>query len=689
MIGRRNNSTGPRILLLVLLSLAWLETSPARSDTGDDAPSPSPAASPRSIDAAAETAGWPFIRGPNYDGHSAETQLANSWPDDGPPVLWSRTLGQGYSAFVAWSDKVATQYQTLGGQYVICLSMDTGETVWERRYDWPYEAAGVYPGPRATPTYHRGRLYFAGPRGTIGCLNAADGSLLWSTNVNERFKGRGTEFGYSCSPTVVDDKVILPVGGPGASMVALDAADGSIVWQAGNDAASYSPAYPISFRGQSFVLGYLQNALVCHDLRTGKLVWRHVLSSGYNEHSAWPIYVEPRLWISAPFRSGAELFELTGEDSRPLRSLWKNNSMSNDIFSSVLVDGALYGFDVVDAQAKTHRPTRGHFRCVDFLTGRELWSISSLSWKRTAASPQADAGRGVGHATVLAADGKLLLWNEMGELILARANKSKYEELGRVSVLGGELCWTQPALHGRRLFVRNQSRAACVYVGEPELLPPQLRAKAMKTDDIPQSQYTDLAAMILGIEPEYAFDVPGNDWLRQWFFISLSILGVSFLAATASRLIVGPTLTSPALHWLFLTVAFVLGAAGTTLVSRWTGGFVFTWPVSIFVAFQATVCEIRLGVRHTGSAWPRWRARLVAAGFIACCVGYFLLCRRLSLVFEWVFLCGFPAALPFALLGRSVFQERRWRFAWFFLMTTAAFASFYWSAIGVLWLRSR
>lgn len=88
----------------------------------------------------------------------------------------------------------------------------------------------------------------------------------------------------------------------GASLVALNAEDGTVVWQAGDDAASYTPAYPIAFRGQRLVLGYLQNALVCHDLLTGKLIWRRPLSSGYDEHAAWPIYREPYLWISSTFK---------------------------------------------------------------------------------------------------------------------------------------------------------------------------------------------------------------------------------------------------------------------------------------------------------------------------------------------------------------------------------------------------
>lgn len=180
-----------------------------------------------------------------------------------------------------------TQVQTLGGQYVVCLHADTGETIWERRYDWPYDAAGVYPGPRATPTLYQDRLYFAAPNGLIGCLIAESGELVWSVNVVEKYAARGVDFGYSCSPTVLEGQVLLPVGGRGASLVALSASDGRERWKSGDDPASYTPAYPITHQGRDLVIGYLQNALIACDRATGEIVWRHSLSHGYDEHAAW------------------------------------------------------------------------------------------------------------------------------------------------------------------------------------------------------------------------------------------------------------------------------------------------------------------------------------------------------------------------------------------------------------------
>jgi outer membrane protein assembly factor BamB len=659
---------------------------------GDDAATVSPDPAPRiRAGLEVEEIGWPFIRGPYYDGNSAEHALAESWPDEGPPVLWTLPLGQGYSSFIAWEDRVATQFQTLAGQFVICLEAESGQEIWRYRYGLPFDPIGVYPGPRATPTYAGGAIYFTTPSGVLGCLDAGSGRRRWLVDLAKRFGTRGIDFGYSCSPTVVEGLVILPVGGPGASMAALDASNGSLVWKAGDDPASYTPAYPITFKGRSLILGYMQNALVCHDRATGELVWRYPLSVGYDEHSAWPIYSEPDLWISGPFQGGSQLLRLTGDSAQPVAMVRSSRIMSNDIFSGVLFEGAVYGFDLREAQAKTHRPSRGQFRCLDFATGEILWSTGVAERRRTIETNAADAGERIGHATVIIADQKLILFNDIGELILARATRQRYDELGRVSVLGGEICWTQPTLFRGRLFVRNHNRAACVYLGQPAMLEATLRAKSITVADIPQSKYVDWAAAILGIEPEYAFDIPSPTWLRQWFLVSLfGIMGGSLLAMSVIggglRVTLNCCLSARSRRWLTWSSISVLGVLGTTYVSHWANDFVFTWPVSIFIAFQASVWET--GPRAIERSLTQ---KICAAGvicvFIASCLLYFLVCRRLSLVFEWVFLCGFAGALPFVLAGRFWFADRRWSWLWEVTMTAAAFTAFYWSSVCVLWLR--
>ncbi|MBT6483681.1 MAG: PQQ-like beta-propeller repeat protein, partial [Planctomycetaceae bacterium] len=602
-------------------------------------------------------------------------------------VLWVRELGQGYSGFVVSDDRVYTQYQTLAGQYVVCLDAESGDTIWEYWYDWPFEATGLYPGPRATPTIASGRIYFAGPSGLVGCLSKR-GKLVWSVNVTEKFDGRGTEFGYSCTPTVVDGMVILPVGGKGASMVALDANDGSTLWKSGDDSASYTPALPITVDGHRQVLGYLEYVLAAFDLKTGRQLWRVPLSSGYDEHAAWPIYSEPYVWISGPFRGGSQLLKLTGGTDASYERVWESQLMSNDVASSVLIDGHLYGFDLRDVQAKAHRASRGSFRCIEMRTGKERWANGNPKARRTPPKPgEYSPSDAIGHASVIVADGKLILFNDTGELILAKANPERCEVLARVSVLSGEICWTPPALHRGRLFLRNPTRAACLFLGKPELRESKSAAVSLTVADIPQHEHWDFS-QLLGVEPEYAFDVPSREWLLMWYVASLvGVLGVSGLLTFLVRLCVGRRMTLARMRRMFWTLAFLLGAIATTPLSLWRNEFVFTWPVALFISFQATVYQIGRSKTQTTDRWQSWRSRAVALGFVGVCLSYFLICRRLSLVTEWVFLAGFVAALPFLLLSARLAYRHAKPIAWELLLTAIAFSAYYWGSTALLFFR--
>ena len=259
---------------------------------------------------ASADAGWPHLRGPHYDGVSAETDLADSWPADGPPTLWNREIGAGYSGLIVVGNRAYTLAQTLTTQKLLALDADTGRTIWEHAYEWPYDPGGMYPGPRATPTFSHGRIYFASPDGLVECLRAEDGQPVWSVNVTKKFGGRGTDFGYSCSPLVEEGKVILPVGGPSASMVALDADSGATVWTSGNAPASYCSAMPITFHGRRLVVAFMQNEFDGFDLATGRLLWRESYSHGYDEHANSPLYDEPYLRTMQPFHAGSDLYKI-------------------------------------------------------------------------------------------------------------------------------------------------------------------------------------------------------------------------------------------------------------------------------------------------------------------------------------------------------------------------------------------
>ncbi|WP_166831126.1 outer membrane protein assembly factor BamB family protein [Thalassoroseus pseudoceratinae] len=636
---------------------------------------------------------WNFHRGPGFDGHVTDTEIVETVPPEGPPVLWTRTLGKGFSGFSGDGNRVYTQYQTLGGQYVVCLDAHTGETVWEYRYAFPYQHVGLYPGPRSTPTLYQDKVYFTGPSGELGCLTAARGKKVWVRNVFEDFEVEPVEFGFSCSPVIVDDTLYLPVGAPGASMVALNPQTGETLWKAGDEPISHVSVYPIRLRGQRVLLTYLRNSLLAFDDR-GHILWRKFLSAGYDEHAAWPIYSEPYLWISGPFQAGSELLELT-LDPPAAKTVWKKKVLSNDVCSSVLVEGHVYGFDVRDAQSKLHRPSRGEFQCVELLTGEVQWTNGSPNMRRSL-SDETDGSEVIGQATVLVADDKLILLNDLGELIVAKVNPLKYEELWRVHLLKGDICWTQPMLLNGCLYARNQTRLVSVLLQSPEASHIPTDRPLMTIDDLPQSEYRDWTQILLPIEPYYSMDAPTVSESWDWFGIShlLLVAGI-VLAAIVTGVVRLIDLRSPTqsqnvsgnsrqhifrntcwLSWFFA------GLLGTTLISQQLDRFIFTWPLSLFVVFQMTL--YRTGGRTELTMPSRLLNLVCIVLFLGLSVVYFLLCRRLSLAFEWSFLAAYPAAVPFSLLARWFSKSPRFPRILECVVTVVSWCVYFWTAVGII-----
>ena len=690
-------------LIVIIAALCCLQSAAAAEPVNTIAPS------------------WPQWRGATHDAISVETGLAESWPDSGPPVLWTKEIGKGYSSFIAVGDRVWTQTQTLYEQAVVCLDAQTGETIWSQKYGWPYDGGGLYPGPRATPTWHDGRIFYAAPEGTIGCLDAQTGRPIWETNPKKMFHGRGTDFGCAASPLVMDGKVIVPVGGLEASVVALDANDGTLVWKSGTMPASYASPLPITLNGRPRVVAFLENSVALIDLASGRLLWEDEFSHSYDEHSAAPLYREPFLMTAGPFRSGAKCYRLVEEEGAALKpvTVWETSKFSNDVASSVLVEGFVYGFDLKDAQSRLNRPSRGEFRCLDFETGRIVWSTDK-----------------VGHASSIVADGKLILFNDKGEVILARVNPQQYEELARVTVFQDELSWSAAAFCHGRLFLRTPTRAACLYLGEQPLAP---KIETKLVTDIPHVRSFD-PTPLLGGEREFPATVPEWFELRAWWLWSLAGLLLGTICAVTTHLAqrglatcrmgtparplrvpesttLAPTLITEAIHespdlkqedrtgrsahptegalphsWLaprvvFWTVAIFVGAIGSPLLNQRPGAqqrdeYVFLWPLLLWAALQLTLLAVTWAESQPQLARrkARWLSRCAGLSLVATSGLYFHLCRRLGLSIEWGFLAGFLPAFPVAALcARGLLARHRFALVSDLLCATVSFSAYFWS----------
>ncbi len=627
---------------------------------------------------------WPQIRGPNSDGIAVDETLADSWPADGPPLLWTVRLGQGFSGFAIAGGRAITQYQTPLGQYVLCLDVRDGGVLWEHKYGEAYDPVGIYPGPRSTPAIADDVVVFHAPNGLLGCLDLQQGREIWQVDLKKVYGLSGTGFGCAASPLVRDGRIYLPVGGKNAAVVALSLKDGSRLWSHGDDPASYCTPTPFELDGVELVANFLQNCLVVHERRTGREVWRLDLSAGYDEHAASPLFADSLLVVSSPFRAGASAYRLQteraegGDPKLSGKIAWQSPSLSNDTASSVAFEGAIYGFDLKDVQAKAHRPSRGEFRCLNANDGKVRWSSSDP-----------------GHATVIVADGKLILFNDKGELILARADRDQYLELGRRTVFEDEVCWTAPALADGRVIVRSHGRATCFWlgVGDP-VNPPRDAIATLPTRPLWRRWHW---AWLLGGEREHPFMRAEPSELVRWYLFCL--LGCWSPACVLSMCVthrqharntvdrgleaIGCDASSHALHeWAFASLGWtliVLGIVVTPLANRFTNDFVLTWPAAIYGAFQTSLAySLELWHRPSDRALKR-RARLTGAALIAICAAYFLLLRDQSLPHEWVFLICGVFSVPTTLAAMAIVRRNSWS-GTLPLASLVAFSAYYWLA---------
>ena len=594
--------------------------------------------------ASAAGAEWTHPRGPAFDGVFADAAIPLPWPTNGLPLLWERSIGRGFSGMVVKDGRIFTQAQSLGGQELISLSLATGEVLWRTRYALPWELDGLYPGPYGTPTVDGGRVFIGDCYGTIQCFAAGKGSLLWAFDAVRELNPAGVDFGYAATPLVLDGRVFAPspAGDSKTTAFSLDAATGRLLWSAGTNVPSYASFLPIDVQGQRQLVLLLRNGISAFDPKTGAELWHDEWTHGYDEHATWPIYREPFLLCSSPFRRGSRLYRLSMAAGRPRAELvWQDKVLSNDVFSSVLKDGHVYGFDVLSQQAEYHGRTRGSLQCLELMTGKVMWTNEAIT-----------------HCSVSLVGKHLLLLDDAGRLAVAEPNPAGYRELASMNLPARGKYWTAPVVVGNRLLVRSRDTIACYSLGGGETAVATIApapAPGISLMDWMQKYHSP------------AFTAPTLRTLTEWYGGGLAIIAAAMLVGR-KRLAAG------------IVAALVLGLAGTFALTMLCGRFVFTAPVSLCAAF----CLLLLfGLQTTGRPWHGWMFLLA---FIGLCLGYYSFCSRYFLLAGWGFLAGFPFAIwPGLLLVRHCHERPGWPGI---VLGWATFSAFYWGAAIVILART-
>lgn len=374
---------------------------------------------------------WPQWRGPRRDGVSAEKGLLKAWPSGGPPLAWTASgAGDGYSSFAVANGRLFTLGARGNTEYVIAYDVPSGRQLWEvahgRRFN---NDRGD--GPRGTPTVDGDRLYAYGASGDLAAMDAASGKVFWKVNVLEKFGGSNISWGLSESPLVLDDRVLLNAGAPGASIVALRKGDGALLWKSESDEAGYSSAVLHEIGGVRQAIFFTGRRALGIEVESGRLLWSYDQVANRTANIATPIVRRNRVFLSSDYGTGAALLELTPANSGiTAREVYFTRDMRNHHASSVLVGEHLYGFSGAILTA------------MNFNSGQVAWR-----------------DRSVGKGSVVFADERLYLFSEGGTVGLAEANPTAYREHGRFQLKTGSLpTWSHPVVSGGKLFLRDQDR---------------------------------------------------------------------------------------------------------------------------------------------------------------------------------------------------------------------------------------
>ena len=381
---------------------------------------------------------WPQWRGPKRDGISTEKGLLGNVPSNGPPVAWlARGIGKGYSSMSVAKGQIFTMGDGEQKSFVHALNEKDGKLQWSSAVGVP---GGDYPGTRCTPTVDGDLVFVLGQHGDLVCLQTSSGLEMWRKNMARDFSGKMMSgWGYSESPLVDGDKVIVTPGGSNGTVVALARKTGSVLWRSTNwtDRAAYSSVIVAEIGGVRQYIQLTDASVAGLAAKDGRVLWK-AARRGSTAVIPTPIYKDNHVLVSSGYGVGCNLFKITADPAGfEAEQVYANKDLVNHHGGMVLIGEHVYG----------HSDSKG-WVCMEFMTGRVVWS-----------------NPGVGKGSVVGADGKLFTRKEdkQGTVALVEASPEGYREHGRFAQpeRSTKNSWSHPVVANGRLYLRDQDVLLC------------------------------------------------------------------------------------------------------------------------------------------------------------------------------------------------------------------------------------
>jgi len=383
---------------------------------------------------------WIQWGGPSRNFISNSKGLAASWPEKGPRQLWSRPLGQGHSSIIVSGNTLYTMYSEGEQEVVIALAADTGKTIWEHKYEAPTAGMNYKEGlgPHSTPLLAGDRLFTVGAIGKFYALDRKTGKVLWFHDLWKEYNGTKMGRGYSCSPLLYKNTIILTLGGAGQTLIAFDPSDGKVVWK--NQSLDMSPSSPIIINvdGQDQLVAFMGKQIAGVDPNNGELLWSHPHATDWGLNISTPVWGNDNLlFLSSAYSGGSRVLKLTQAGGKTTVSeLWFHRRLRIHHGTAIRIGDYVYGSSGDFGPA--------FFAAVNVKTG-EI-AFQDRSFPKT---------------SFLYADGKLIMLDEDGNLALATTSAEGLKVISKVSLMKN-LAWTVPTLVGTKLYVRDRQTIAAL-----------------------------------------------------------------------------------------------------------------------------------------------------------------------------------------------------------------------------------
>ncbi len=391
---------------------------------------------------------WPRFRGANFDAISTEkVALAQTWGPDGPAVLWSIDVGEGYAgaAILAGSVFLMDYDRPKQADVIRCLSLEDGKDIW--RYSYPIRIKRWHGMSRTVPAVTEKYVVALGPKCHLTCLDTDTGQFRWMMNLVRDFNATMPDWYAGQCPLIDDGKAIIGVGGD-ALMMAVDCETGEIVWKSPNPnnwLMTHSSIIPAEFMGTRMYVYCASGGVVGISAEDGSILW---------EINEWKIRIanvtspvvvgDGLIFLSGGYKAGSMMLQLTQENGTI--SAQPTFRLTHEVFGSeqqtpIFYDGHIYGI----------RPDK-QLICLD-LNGQVVW---------TSPGTHRFGPRGLGPYMI--AGGLIYIMNDEGTLTLAKANPAGYKQLAEAKVLEGPESWGPMAIASGRLILRDMNRMICLDV---------------------------------------------------------------------------------------------------------------------------------------------------------------------------------------------------------------------------------